>query len=93
MGSDSVKAVCGELLALASEYVELGGRIEEVFNRPLVFLEADSAPASGARDVGPPYKIGEDLLKLLATLRSWTAQLKQDQLRVSVTAHRAAPVI
>ena len=73
MGSASVKTVCGALLALASECVELGGRIEEVFNRPLVPLEADSAPASGARDVSPPYKIGEDLLELQATLRPRTA--------------------
>jgi hypothetical protein len=77
--SDSVKAVCDELLVLAVEYVELGGRIDEVFKRPLVFLEIDGDAANGTRDTVPTYKVADDLVELMATLRRLTAQRKQDQ--------------
>jgi len=86
-----VKAVCDELLALAVEYVELGGRIDEVFNRPLVFLEANIGVAEGARNAGPAHKVGNGLLELMATLRLRTAKLKQDQLGVLVPVHGSTP--
>jgi hypothetical protein len=80
---------CRELLALAGEFVQLGGQLDQVFNRPLVFLDIDETVAPGALDGVTPMKLADDFLELMRVLRAGAMKLKQDQLGVSV--HGALP--
>jgi len=71
---------------MAREFVQLGGKLDEIMDRPFMFLEVDGQAASGAGNHIPIYKLADDSLKLMAAFRVRTRQLKEDQLRVAIHA-------
>jgi hypothetical protein len=82
--TDELDALCRELVALARDYVQLGGRFQAVFDRALVFAEIEGLPASRAGDGDSVLKVGQGLRELMLTLRARTAEMKQNQLGVDV---------
>jgi len=78
-----------EFLSLARDFVQLGGELDEIIDRPFIFLEIDGQAASGAGNHIPICKLADDSLKLMAAFRIRTRQLKEDQLRVAI--HTGSP--
>jgi hypothetical protein len=71
---------CAELVAAARAFVESGGRIEEVFNRPLFFVEREWLLTPGTKTVVSVPKLGQDFHNLLAAFRAWTAKHVPNQI-------------